>query len=218
MQKTTAPERMLSPADGVLLKADYLARRRRAKDITSRAQQEASRILTMATAEAEALKKAARADGFALGVLSCADIIAGWVEEQDRLYASLVEECKAQLHTHVMALFSDVAFIQHMAERWVSEVVPLNGKKVSVRAHHSFESNHDGFEQFFAERGMAVSVEYSDEPGFHFRCGQFVLELTPEKFAAVLSEQSLNRSRLRSKFSGLCDENRRRISEKLTEL
>lgn len=218
MQKPTAPERVLSPVEGVLLKADYLARRRRAMDIIESAKQEASRILSAASAEAEILREEARREGFRLGVLSCADIIASWVAEQNTLYASMLRECKAELHSDVMELFGEVAFINHLAEHWVSEQVAGHEQTVHMRAHHSYKVNHVLFEGLFAERKMNVSVEYSDVPGFHFRCGQFVLELSPDTFAAIMSEKAVTHSRSRGEFIRLCDESRRLISEKLTEL
>ena len=221
MQNTTVPELTLLPIDGVLLKADYLARRRRAKDITDIARQEASRIIAVANREADVIKKNAREEGFGLGVQSCADIIAGWASEQDRLYGSLLREFREQLYKQVLSIFDDVASIRHLADRWVNEQVPLNEhheQRVYMRSHHSYKKNHALYEHLFASKGMTVSIEYSDDPGFHFRCGQFVMELSPDSFAAVISEKSVIRSRLWEEFSRLNNERRRLISEKLTEL
>lgn len=216
MQKPTQYEPALTPVDGVLFTRDFIARRRRAKNIIEKAKIEASHIMRSVQNDAAEIKALAMKEGFEEGVLKCAEIFAHWVKGHDALCQSVIEQGRSRLEQHALSLFSDTEFLSQLVNEWIAQQPLGLHNHISVRLCPALKDKESPLTALLTEKGLNVTVERSDAAGINVRCGDQILELLPGEFSEIMVSTAFDETRLRKDYHDLSIECSHMLIEKLT--
>lgn len=216
MQKITHDELSIQPVDGVLLKKDFLFRRKKSLNLCNAAKNKASKIIAEAERDADAIRLKAKAEGYNEGVFALIDIFANFLISLDENCRTLFSSHTEALRIRTEELFKDNMIILQLIETWGKELPIEKAATAKIRMHSSYIKLGPSLREYLEKKGCHVHIKTDDACGCNIKIGDFVLELLPENFVQKLSSEVVNShgdvlGRIRELNSDTCEKIKLRL-------
>lgn len=213
MQKKQLSHYELRPLEGVLLTRAHLLRQKKWHSLTEHAENRARALVRQAQTQADAIRRAARTEGYEKGIAESADIISEYFSNSQTrgqaLREAIFSDVKAVLNE---ALAQDCAFMT-VVDHWKAGGTPANQAMMLYWPESRKQQALRVVGLISGTTERPIHVVYHSGTEYQLRAGDQLLSFTPDAGAEAMATDTLNRAFSQNPFHQTDAKAKERLAE-----